>query len=61
VAKVKIEDSLYDRAKRASESAGYSSPDEFVADCVEKEIKRLKVEEEESQVSDQLRGLGYIE
>jgi hypothetical protein len=63
VAKVKIEDSLYDRAKRAAESAGYSSPEEFIADCVEKEIKRLKVEaeEEEAQVSDRLRGLGYIE
>jgi metal-responsive CopG/Arc/MetJ family transcriptional regulator len=61
VAKVKIEDSLYDRAKRASESAGYSSPEEFIADCVEKEIKRLKVEEEESRVTEQLRGLGYVE
>jgi hypothetical protein len=61
MAKVKIEDSLYDRAKRAAEAAGYSSPDEFIADCVEKEIKRLKVEEEEADVSDQLRGLGYIE
>jgi hypothetical protein len=62
VAKVKLEDSLYDRAKRAAESAGYSSLDEFVADCVEKEIKRLKVEEQnETIVSDQLRGLGYIE
>jgi metal-responsive CopG/Arc/MetJ family transcriptional regulator len=61
VAKVKLEDNLYDRAKRAAEAAGYSSADEFIADCVEKEIKRLKVEEEEAQVSDQLRGLGYIE
>lgn len=61
MAKVKIEDNLYERAKRASESAGYSSADEFIADCVEKEIKRLKVEEDEAQVSDQLRGLGYIE
>ena len=62
VAKVKIEASLYDRAKRAAEAAGYSSVEEFIADCVEKEIKRLKVEdEEEAQVSDQLRGLGYIE
>ena len=61
MAKVKIEDSLYDRAKRAAETAGYSSPDEFIADCVEKEIKRLKVEEDEAKVSDQLRGLGYIE
>ena len=61
MAKVKIEPSLYDRAKRAAEAAGYSSVEEFIADCVEKEIKRLKVEEQESQVSDQLRGLGYIE
>jgi hypothetical protein len=61
VAKVKIEDCLYDRAKRAAVLAGYSSPEEFIADCVEKEIKRLKVDEEEAQVSDQLRGLGYVE
>ena len=61
MAKVKLEDSLLDRARRAAESAGYSSIDEFIADCVEKEIKRLKVEEEEGKVSDQLRGLGYIE
>jgi len=62
MAKVKLEDSLLDRARRAAESAGYSSIDEFIADCVEKEIKRLKVEvEDEAHVSDQLRGLGYIE
>ena len=59
--KVKIEDGLYDRAKRAAETAGYSSVEEFIADCVEKEIQRLKVDDHESQVSDQLRGLGYIE
>ena len=59
--KVKIEAGLFDRAKRAAEAAGYSSVEEFIADCVEKEIQRLKVEEQEAQVSDQLRGLGYIE
>lgn len=59
--KVKIDPSLHDRAKKASESAGYSSVDEFIANCVEKELQRLKVEEEEGQVADQLRGLGYIE
>jgi hypothetical protein len=61
VAKVKIEDALYDRAKLASESAGYSSVEEFIADCIEKAIQRLKIEDDEGQVSDQLRGLGYIE
>ncbi len=61
VAKVKIDDGLYDRAKRAVEAAGYSSVEEFIANCIEKEIERLKIEEQEGQVSDQLRGLGYLE
>jgi hypothetical protein len=59
--KVKIEPSLFDRAKRAAEVAGYSSVEEFIANCVEKEIQRLKIEEQEGQVADQLRGLGYLE
>jgi hypothetical protein len=61
VTKVKIETSLYDRAKRAAEAAGYSSVDEFVAHCVENELKKREVDQAESQVADQLRGLGYIE
>jgi hypothetical protein len=61
VVKVKIDPNLFDRAKRAAEAAGYSSVEEFIANCIEKEIQRLKVEKDEGQVSDQLRGLGYIE
>ncbi len=61
VVKVKIEPALFDRAKRAAEAAGYSSVEEFIADSIEKEILRLKIEEKEVDVSDQLRGLGYIE
>lgn len=59
--KVKIESALFDRAKLAATSAGYSSVEEFIANCIEKEIGRLKVEQDEGPVSDQLRGLGYIE
>ena len=59
--KVKIEPGLFDRAKRAALAAGYSGVEEFIADCIEKEIQRLKIEEHEGEVSDQLRGLGYIE
>jgi hypothetical protein len=61
VAKVKIDDGLYDRAQRAAKAAGYSSVEEFIADCIEKQIQRLKVEQDEDEVSDQLRGLGYVE
>jgi hypothetical protein len=59
--KVKIDDGLFDRAQRAAKAAGYSSVEEFIADCIEKQIQRLKVEQDEGQVSDQLRGLGYVE
>ncbi|HMC88339.1 MAG TPA: hypothetical protein VKI17_02275 [Gemmataceae bacterium] len=61
MAKINIDPGLYDRAKRAAAAAGYSSVEEFIAHCVENEIKKLKVDEAESQVADQLRGLGYIE
>ena len=59
--KINFESGLYDRAKRAADAAGYSSVEEFVSHCVEDELKRLKVEEAEDQVANQLRGLGYIE
>jgi hypothetical protein len=59
--KTNIDADLYDRAKQAAKAAGYSSVDEFVAHAIENEIKRLKVEQAEQQVADQLRGLGYIE
>ncbi len=60
MSKVTIDPGLYDRAKKAAETAGYSSVDEFIAHCIENEMKRLKVESAESQVADQLRGLGYL-
>ena len=59
--KVKIAPALFDRAKRAAAAAGYSSVEEFIADCIEKEIQKLKVEQDDDQVKDRLRGLGYIE
>jgi hypothetical protein len=61
MAKVNIESGLYDRAKLAAGAAGYSSVEEFVAHCIENELQKMKVDEAESQVADQLRGLGYIE
>jgi hypothetical protein len=59
--KIQIDAALYQRARQASEAAGYSSVEEFVAHAIENEIKRLKVIEAEQQVADQLRGLGYLE
>ena len=64
--KIKIDPGLYDRAKRAAETAGYSSVEEFIAHAIENELARLQAseaadKEAEDRVKDQLRGLGYID
>jgi hypothetical protein len=61
MSKIKIDDTLYDRARQAAQTAGYSSVEEFIAHCIENELQKLKVDEAEGRVADQLRGLGYIE
>jgi hypothetical protein len=64
--KIKLDPSLYDRAKRAAEAAGYSSVEEFIAHAIENELAKLDAgkaadQEAEDRVKDQLRGLGYID
>lgn len=61
MAKIKIDSKLCDRAKKASETAGYSSLDEFVTSLIEKELSLMETAADEAAVDDQLRGLGYIE
>jgi hypothetical protein len=61
MAKVVIESGLYERAKKAAGSQGYSTVDEFVTHAIENELKRLEVAAAEEEVTHQLRGLGYIE
>ena len=61
MAKIKIEKGLYERAKEASEKAGYSSVDEFIVHLIEQGIEQSGSEVSDDQVSDQLRGLGYID
>jgi hypothetical protein len=61
MAKISIDDGILDRAKKAAQAAGYSSVEEFVAHCIELGIQKHAADEAETQVADQLRGLGYIE
>jgi hypothetical protein len=61
MAKIALDPGLFDRANRAAEAGGYSSVEEFVAHCIENELKRRAADEAEEKVSNQLRGLGYIE
>jgi hypothetical protein len=61
MAKIKIDQGLYDRARQAAQAAGYSSVDELITHAIENELKRLQAEDAEERVANQLRGLGYIE
>ena len=59
--KVKLEKGLYDRLKEVSEKAGYSSVDEFIVTILEKEAEKFADAENDAQLQERLRGLGYIE
>lgn len=61
MAKIKIDSRLYDRARKVTEAAGYSSVEEFVTHIIEKEIAKYEAAETDEKVADQLRGLGYID
>jgi hypothetical protein len=58
MAKIKIDDALWDRVKEAATAAGYSSPEEFLVHALEQALKADAADEEE--VRKRLQGLGYI-
>ena len=59
-AKVKLEKDLMDKVKKYADLAGYSSPEEFIIHCLEKEISKLEESESEEEIKKKLKGLGYI-
>ena len=60
MAKIKLDDELWDRVKKAAEAGGYSSPEEFVTHVLEKELSALDGAEDEEEIKKRLQGLGYI-
>lgn len=60
MAKIKVEASLYDRIKRVSDQAGYASADDFIVHVLEKELSLLEAAESDEEVTERLRGLGYL-
>jgi len=61
MAKIKIDSVLYDRAKDAAETAGYSSVEEFIIHSIKKALAEYETADDDEKVAEQLRGLGYIE
>ena len=58
--KLKIDKGLFEKVKKYSGIAGYSSPEEFVTHCLEKEIATLEEADSEEEIKKKLKGLGYI-
>ena len=59
-AKVKLDKELMEKVKQFARLAGYTSPEEFVTHCLEKEISKLEESDSEEEVKKKLKGLGYI-
>jgi len=59
-AKVKLDKGLLEKIKKFAQMAGYSSPQEFITHCLEKEIAKLEESDSEEEVKKKLKGLGYI-
>lgn len=59
-AKIKLDKDLMEKVKKFSEMSGYSSPEEFVTHCLEKEIAKFEESDSEEEIKKKLKGLGYI-
>ncbi len=59
-AKVKLDKDLLHKVKKYADISGYSSPEEFITHCLEKEIASLEESDSEEEIKKKLKGLGYI-
>ncbi len=58
--KIKLDKKLLEKVKKYAQMAGYSSAEEFVSHCLEKEIAKLEESDSEEEIKKKLKGLGYI-
>jgi len=61
MAKIKIDDGIYERVKNVAQLAGYATPEEFIVHVLDKELSVLESASSDAEVTERLRGLGYIE
>ena len=58
--KITLDNQLWQRAQAHVEKVGYSSVEEFVIHCMEKELDAPSAADQE-RIDERLRGLGYLE
>jgi len=58
--KIKVDKDLLERIKKISEVAGYASHEEFVHHVLERELAQFEDAQDDDDITEKLRGLGYI-
>jgi metal-responsive CopG/Arc/MetJ family transcriptional regulator len=58
--KVAIDKTLFAKIKKYAEMSGYSSVEEFITHCLEKEVAKIEEADSEEEIKKKLKGLGYI-
>jgi len=58
--KIKLDKVLLDKVRKYAALAGYSSAEEFIAHCLEKELANLEDADSADEIRKKLKGLGYL-
>jgi metal-responsive CopG/Arc/MetJ family transcriptional regulator len=58
--KVALDKALYGKIKDYAKMSGYSSAEEFIVHCLEKELAKIEEADSEEEIKKKLKGLGYI-
>lgn len=58
---IKLKKATWQRVKKCSDAAGYSSPEEFVEHVLERELAKLEDAQSDAEIVKKLQGLGYLE
>ena len=58
---IRINKTLFERARTHAEKAGYSSVDEFIQHLLERELAKLEEPVSRKEIEEKLKGLGYLE
>jgi len=58
--KIKLDPELIERVKQISEVAGYASHEEFIVHSIEKELANFEGGDSDEDITEKLKGLGYI-
>ena len=58
--KIKLDPDLLERVKQVAEVAGYASHEEFITHIIEKELANFEDGASDEEITEKLKGLGYI-